>query len=180
NQTAFSNWLAGGENSIGGNARIHYDLDYIRGSWNWDNKISIAYGLAKTQGTGLRKTDDRFEFNALVSVKTSQYWSYSFFSSFSTQLTAGFDYDKDPGENFPNSAFLGPAYLAFGPGMKWKKNKNLKANLAPATSKITFLGDEVFTYDSETGVFVSSNERVTFGVQPGERLRYELGFYASG
>ena len=180
NQTAFSNWLAGGENSIGGNAGINYDLNYHRGFWNWDNKILISYGLTKREGVDLRKTDDRFEFTSLVSKKTSGYWSYSLFANFRSQLTPGYDYGNDPDENYKNSGFFRPAYLSFGPGMAWEKTENLKFNLSPATSKITFLGGEVFSYDSGTGTFISSNERTAFGVEPGERFRYELGFYASG
>ena len=30
NQTAFKNWLAGGQNSIGGNVSANYDLRYLR------------------------------------------------------------------------------------------------------------------------------------------------------
>lgn len=180
NQSAFSNWQAGGENSIGGNAGLNYSLNYLKGNWNWDNTLAISYGLTKTEGAGLRKTDDRFELNSLAGKKTSLYWRYSFFTEFRIQFTPGYHYENDPGANFATSGPFRPAYLSFGPGMAWKKSKNLKCNLAPATSKLTLLGGEIFTYDDDTGLFVSSNERTTFGVEPGKSLRYELGFYASG
>lgn len=180
NQTAFKNWLAGGQNSIGGNVSANYDLRYLRGNWNWDNKLIVSYGLTKTEDIDLRKTDDRLEFSSLLGKKTSSYWKYSFFLNFRTQLTPGFDYANDSDERFATSGFLRPAYISFGPGMAWEKTKLLKFNLSPATSKITLIGDEVFSYDSSSDIFISSNERETFGVAPGDRLRYELGFFASG
>lgn len=54
----------------------------------------------------------------------------------------------------------------FGPGMLWKKSDNFKVNLSPATGKMTFVMDQVL---ADAGAF---------GVEPGENMRMELGFYA--
>ena len=81
NQASFSNWIAGGENAVSGTVSINYDFNYKRGNWAWDNKIITKYGISNISGTGSRKTDDQFEFNSLVSKKTSTNWSYSFFTN---------------------------------------------------------------------------------------------------
>ena len=57
--------------------------------------------------------------------------------------------------------------------MFWKKSDNLKVNLAPLTSKITFV-DKSFT--STLGYV----DGTYFGVDANKSMRYELGFYASG
>ncbi|WP_461532557.1 DUF3078 domain-containing protein [Sinomicrobium sp.] len=178
NQSAFSNWLAGGENNIAGNIGLNYDFNYAKGDWTWDNKIIASYGLTKIKDQNTRKTDDRLELNSLVGKLAGGKWSYSFFANFRTQFTDGFDYPNDEDEDYPTSGFFKPAYLTFGPGMLWKKNDNLKFNLAPLTSKMTFLSGEVYTYDGTN--FVSSDDVETFGIDPGENMRYELGFYAAG
>lgn len=180
NQSAFSNWVAGGVNNIAGNANINYDANLKKGDWTWDNRLTLAYGLSKNENQDYRKTDDRIELNSLVGKKAWGNWSYSFFANFRTQFTDGYNYDKDADQNYPTSGLFKPAYLTFGPGLMWKKSDNLKFNIAPLTSKMTFLGDEVFTYDDATGTFVSSDVVNTFGVDPGKSLRYELGFYAAG
>ncbi|RAV28349.1 DUF3078 domain-containing protein [Sinomicrobium soli] len=180
NQSAFSNWLAGGENNVAGNIGLNYDFNYTRGDWTWDNKIIASYGLTKIKDQNTRKTDDRLELNSLVGKRATGYWSYSFFANFRTQFTDGYDYDKPDYKDNPTSGFFKPAYLTFGPGMLWKKSDNLKFNLAPVTSKMTFLSGEVFTYDKGTETFVSSDDVETFGIDPGDSMRYELGFYASG
>ena len=176
NQSSFSNWVAGGDNAIAGNAFINYDANLLKGNWTWDNKLILAYGLTNTESKGTIKTDDRFEFNSLAGKKAKGYWYYSAFLNFLTQFTKGYDYINNPEQNMPISNIFSPAYLSFGPGMLWKKSDNFKINIAPATSKLTFIGNEVFTYDAGTTTWNSSNDVLTFGVEPGEKLRYELGF----
>lgn len=180
NQSSFTNWIAGGVNNYGGNLGINYNLHYLRGRNSWDNRIILGYGLAKNEGQELRKIDDRFEINSLYGIQFSENWSYSLFGNLRTQITNGYLYDNDQGQNFPISGFLKPGYLTFGPGVMWRRDDNFKFNLAPITSKITILSGEVFSYDDATQTFVSSNNVRTFGVDPGQSLRYELGFFAQG
>lgn len=180
NQSSFNNWVAGGENSIGAVATINYDANYKDELWTWDNKFLLAYGLTKIgSDDNLRKTNDILEINSLLGRKAwSEHWYFSFFANFKTQFTDGYDYAKDANLDYRTSGLFAPAYLTFGPGLLWKKSDNLKVNIAPATSKLTFLGGEVFTHNGTS--FVSSDLVETFGVDAGESLRYELGFYLAG
>lgn len=167
NQSSFSNWVAGGENSLAANAFINYDFNYRKGDWRWDNKIIGAYGMTRTKTNGTRKTDDRIEFNSVAGKKATKYWFYSAFLNFQTQFTDGFNYAEDPLAETPVSKFLAPANLAFGPGFMYKKDDNFKINIAPATSKIIIVNDDAL---SAIGAY---------GVDPGDNTRYELGFNAS-
>ncbi|MGQ3585765.1 DUF3078 domain-containing protein [Ornithobacterium rhinotracheale] len=186
NQSAFSNWVAGGTNNVAGNASINYDVNYKNGPWTWDNKFILAYGLSKNQGQEFRKTDDRLEINSLVGRRAFGYWSYSFFANFKTQFTDGYDYSVKNSqltggktyEDYPTSGFMKPAYLTFGPGLMYKRSDNFKLNFAPLTSKLTVLSGEVYTWDGKK--YNSSKDVKTFGVEAGESTRYELGLYASG
>ncbi|PIE47918.1 MAG: hypothetical protein CSA40_02015 [Flavobacteriales bacterium] len=175
NQSSFSNWVAGGDNAISGSALVNYDANLLSGDWTWDNKLILAYGLTNTKSNGTIKTDDRFEFNSLAGKQASDNWYYSAFLGFLTQFTNGYDYVSDPNQNYQTSGLFAPAYLSFGPGMLWKKSDNLKVNIAPATVKLTFLGSEVFTFDKDNNTWLSSNNVKSFGIDPGESLRFELG-----
>ncbi len=165
NQSSFSNWVAGGDNAIAGNALVNYNVNLLKGDWTWDNKIILAYGMANTESKGSIKTDDRFELNSLAGKKATKNWYYSIFANFMTQFTDGYDYASDPDQLHPISKMFAPAYLSFGPGMLWKKSDDLKVNISPATGKITFVMDKTL---SDIGAF---------GVENGENLRTELGFY---
>ena len=39
NQTAFSNWVSGGENSIAATLSVDYNINYYKNGWSWDTKI---------------------------------------------------------------------------------------------------------------------------------------------
>lgn len=174
NQSSFSNWVAGGENNLSGTAGINYDFNYKKKDITWDNKVLASYGLIQSRNAPYeKKTDDRFEFNSILGKKAFGEWYYSFFLNFRTQFTRGYKYENDPVTKVefrtPYTNFMSPAYLTAGPGLFWKKSENLKVNLAPATSKMTFV-DSGFTLPDEA----------YFGVEQGKSLRYEFGFYASG
>ena len=187
NQSAFSNWQAGGDNNFAGNVNLNYDFNYIKGDWLLDNKLLASYGLTINDDDGARKTDDRLELNSILGKKINKHWSASFFLNFKTQFTDGYKYDDGfigDNEDFPTSGLFKPAYLSFGPGMLWKKNDNLYVNFAPLTAKFTFITSEVFTLNDsdfvdENGdtilVYESSDDVETFGVDPGDSSLFEFG-----
>ncbi|MFN8274529.1 MAG: DUF3078 domain-containing protein [Flavobacteriaceae bacterium] len=173
NQSNFNNWQAGGENNISGNLGINYDFNYKKDKITWDNKVIASYGLIQTKNADFeKKTDDRFEYNSVFGKKASGYWYYSFFMNFRTQFTKGYVYSKDANgkeiRTESTNAFS-PGYLTFGPGLLWKKSDNFKFNMAPITSKVTYV-DKSMTLPNKK----------YFGVEEGRSYRYELGFYASG
>jgi hypothetical protein len=173
NQSAFSNWVAGGYNSIAGNVSVNYDFKYTKGQFTWNNKIIASYGLSKSQNTNFeKKTDDRFEYNLLMGLKADKNWYYSLLFNFKTQFTKGYKYFKTPeGVEARNeyTNFFSPAYFQLGPGMLWEKSESFKINIAPATTKLIIV-DKDFT----------EPENKYFGVEEGKSSRLELGFNASG
>jgi hypothetical protein len=163
NQSSFSNWASGGENTVAGNFNINYDFNYKKKNINWDTRLITGYGLSHLSENGLRKTDDRFELNTVLGIKTTTYWFFSFIGNFKTQYTEGFNYKVAPKVSV--SDFLSPAYVTFGPGMLWKKSDNLNMNIAPATARYTLVND-----------FFSGQ----FGVEEGRNTAFSLGFNLSG
>ncbi len=144
NQSAFSNWIARGENNLAGNAGINYDFSYTKNKLTWNNKIIASYGLTKTKNSEFeKKTDDRLEFNSLLGLKADKNWYYSILFNFKTQIAKGYKYGKDEnGKEIreEHTNFFSPAYFLLGPGMLWEKNTNLKLNIAPVTTKSIFWG----------------------------------------
>jgi len=177
NQSSFSKWTTGGENNVSATLGINYDFNYLKGNITWDNKIIASYGLTKTANSEFeKKTDDRFEFNSLFGKKASRNWHYSAFVNLKTQFSKGYTYGKDDaGKEIRNefTKVLSPGYLSFGPGMLWKKSDHLKLNIAPITSKVTFI-------DKGLRSALDVLDDTYFGVDAGKNSRYELGFSASG
>lgn len=169
NQSSFSNWTAGGNNTIAGNVSLNYDFNYKNGNWNWDNKVISAYGISYISGSGLQKTDDRFEYNSLLGLKAKKYWFFSFFSNFKTQYTKGYNYKTDP--KVLVSDFFAPAYWSFGPGMLWKKSDNARINIAPATSRFTFVSDQ---FSGKYGVEENRNTSYSLGFNLSAYFKYVI------
>jgi hypothetical protein len=179
NQAAFNaEWTGGGTSNYAANLTLNYDFNYKKGKLLWDNRIMADYGITKTRDQEFtRKTNDRLEFNSLLGrqIKESN-WYYSLFLNFRTQFSSGYEYlEDDMGAEMrvETTKFMSPGYLQFGPGLLWKKNENLKINIAPATARLIFV-DDTFT---TTPGYVDGDY---FGVDMGESTRFEFGASISG
>jgi len=170
NQSAFSNWVAGGQNNISGTLGINYDFNYLKGDWTWDNKLIAAYGLTKIKDQDTQKTDDRLEFNSLLGKKAKGYWFYSAFFNLRTQFDEGLD--QDTGVRI--SQGFSPLYLQFGPGMLWKKSDNLKVNIAPATARLILVNDRFTEFGESFGVKQGKTSRFEFGAAIGAYYKVQL------
>ncbi|NCD67957.1 DUF3078 domain-containing protein [Mucilaginibacter agri] len=161
NQSSFSNWAAGGINSLAANAILDYDFNYKRDKWSWDNKVILAYGLSRQPDIGWRKNDDRIILNSLLGYQAAKYWLYTFYGNFQTQFAKGYNYDNDVRTLI--SAPFAPAYLTFGPGFAYKRSDSLRINFSPLASRFTFVTND---YLSALG---------SYGVDPGKKNLYQLG-----
>lgn len=160
NQSSFSNWAAGGVNSLAGNLIFNYDFNYKKNKWNWDNKLIAAYGQTYQKETDWRKNDDRFALNSLLGYQAAEKWYYTFFMNFNTQFANGYEYDgATRGRKI--SAPFAPAYLSFGPGIAYKQSDNFKINISPASARFVMVGAESLRPD--------------FGVDPDKFSRNEFG-----
>ncbi|MFD1165615.1 DUF3078 domain-containing protein [Sphingobacterium daejeonense] len=160
NQSSFSNWAAGGVNSMAGNLMFNYDFNYKKDKWSWDNKVLAAYGQTFQKETDWRKNDDRFAINSLLGYQAAEKWLYTFFMNFNTQFANGYDYDgTERGDKI--SAPFAPAYLSFGPGIAYKESDNFKINFSPASARFIMVGAESL--------------RENFDVDPDKFSRNEFG-----
>lgn len=171
NQSAFSEWASGGQNSISLNFHIDYDLSYKKNGWNWDTKFLGDFGLTKISGSKfVRKTNDRFDLQSFLGKNFTKQWSYSTVFGVKTQFARGYQYGENEDGNEIRSLrthFFSPVYVQLGVGLYWKKSKNLWVNIAPFTQRLTLVSRK-FTMDLEEG-------KEYFGVRKGDNHRFELG-----
>ena len=160
NQSSFSNWAAGGVNSLAGNIILNYDFNYKKDKWSWDNKLLAAYGQTYQKETDWRKNDDRFAINSLLGYQAAEKWLYTFFLNFNTQFANGYEY-KNNVRGRKLSAPFAPAYLSFGPGIAYKESDNFKINISPASARFIMVGAE--------------SVREDYGVDPDKFSRNEFG-----
>ena len=171
NQSAFSEWASGGQNSISLSFHTDYDISFKKNGWNWDTKFLGDFGLTKISGAKfLRKTNDRIDLQSLLGKSFSKEWSYSTVFGVKTQFARGYTFGKkSEGEETRSlrTQFFSPVYIQLGIGFYWKKSKNLWVNMAPFAQRITLVSRK-FTADLQEG-------QEYFGVRKGDNHRFELG-----
>ena len=165
-QATFTNWAAGGQNSVALNGLVNLGANFRMGKSAWGNALIIGYGkmIQKGNDLGWVKTDDRIDFQSKYGRKATDKWFYSGLMSFKTQMDNGYNY---PDTDNKISGLLSPAYLLFSLGMDYKPNPAFSMFLSPLTSKNTIVMDDDL---STAGAF---------GVEPGKNFRAELGAYAN-
>ncbi len=186
NQSAFNKeWQAGGVSNVSGNINLNYNLNYNKNGVNWDTKVTAEYGAAKIQTKdNLQKTNDRLEVISVIGKKIkSTKWFYSGLFNFKTQFDSGFEASERTeiingvsvkiSSDVRNSKFFSPAYFLAGPGLLWKKDDNLKVNIAPSTAKLIVVSSQ-FTNPDDPRNRLDKNDKY-FGVLAGETTRSELG-----
>jgi len=140
-QTALTNWVKGGENSVASLIDITGFADYnnkpLKVSSN--NFIRLKLGFLKSGTNPLRKNVDLLETNSKLNHKAFGKFDFSGILLFKTQVAIGKNYNTDPPEIV--SKFFNPAILTIGIGLDYKPNKTTSFNFSPLSYKGTFVTD---------------------------------------
>ena len=165
NQVSFTNWAAGGENSVALNGFLNTFANYKKGNVTWDNNLDLSYGLSKIGAEDLKKNEDRIEYTGKLgySIKNSKKFYYSSLLNIKTQFANGYDYTNT--EPIVISRFAAPAFTVFSIGIDYKPSDKLSAYLSPISNKNTFVFDDTLS------------KQGAYGVKSGEKIRSEMGAY---
>lgn len=164
NQSYFSNWAAGGQNSISTTALTSLFANYKKGKHLWTNTLDLAYGVIAQDNQKAIKTDDRIDFTSKYGYQTkNEAWYYSGLFNFRTQFAEGFEIEDGVEIGDPISDFLAPAFSIVALGAEYKPNDKFSAFLSPVTSKITIVNVDRLATD--------------FGLDEGENVRFEIGAF---
>ncbi|MFC4212567.1 DUF3078 domain-containing protein [Pedobacter lithocola] len=174
NQAAFSNWVAGGINSLALTARADYEFNLKREKNLWENRVLMGYGLRSEKGSATTKVEDVIDLTSRYGYQINQSnWYAAAALNLKTQFSKGYDYSK-PSQGYLSN-FLSPGYVTAGFGVDYIPNDNFQLSLHPLTSRLTFVQDDaVFDTDND-GILTDA-----FGVTPGKHFVYQLGAYIGG
>jgi len=159
-QVSFSNWVAGGKNSVSGVGLFNFNLNYQKEQTTWENALATGYGLLKEGKDEVVKSEDKLELSSKLGLpsKIAETIRYSFLLNFNTQFANGYNY---PDTDNKISGFFAPAYLTAAAGLDYKPSDKFSLFVSPISSKFTFVTDEELSS--------------AFGVDPGKKARAELG-----
>jgi hypothetical protein len=166
NQTALSNWVRGGDNSIALAMDVTGYADYNNKKFNIisNNFIRFKYGLLKSGDDPIRKNTDLLETNSKINHKAFGKFDFSAIMLFKTQISKGYNY---PNDSVPVSKFLSPAVFTFGFGLDYKPNKTTSINLSPLSYKVTLVTD--------TGRVPPHIDQTKYGIAINKKAFHEPG-----
>lgn len=169
NQASFSsNWKAGGVNSLGFNTVLNFQANYKKDRNSWDNSIDLLYGMVNNQGQGYRKTLDRIYLDTKYGLSMNKKWDMFASANFLSQFAKGYSYSKDAnGLEVATliSDVFAPAFVTTAWGMEYHPVDYFKVRLAPFAPRVTIVKD--------VDRFVTVDNPMPYGVNPGENARYE-------
>lgn len=131
NQTALSNWIKGGENSLALSMDITEYVNYENKPLNLTsaNFARIKLGFMASGGNPIRKNLDLLETNSKLNHKAFGKFDFSAIMLFKTQLLSGYNYSGD--NKVLVSKILNPAVLTLGIGLDYKPTRTTSINFSP-------------------------------------------------
>ena len=172
-QSSYTNWAAGGQNTINGQGIFNYEIHYLNGNFKWDNTLNAALGYSifdfKKKPI---KTDDKIEFTSLATLKATEHLNYGAELAFRSQFAKGFDYAIDSTQYI--SKFLAPAYISLGLGIEWVPNPHFSLYFSPITGRVTIVNDDYLASIGAFGVN-SLDANDTTQHAKNAKVRYEFG-----
>lgn len=178
-QSALSNWVKGGENSVSTALDITGFADYKHPELKLSssNFARMKLGFMSSGGEAIRKNLDLLETNSKVNHKAFGKFDFSAIMLFKTQVAVGKTYKKDKVTDVETatvvSKFFNPAVLTIGFGLDYKPNKETSINFSPLSYKGTFVpaGGKI-TADS---LLPGKIDQTRYGIEPGKTSKHEPG-----
>lgn len=180
NQVSFTNWNAGGTNSITAILSGKATAKYRTETYFWNSSLNLRYGLNKQEGQSLFKTEDVIEVISNFGLEKSpeSNWFYSARFSFNTQFANGY---SNPDDNNPISKFMAPGYVFLGAGMEYGRHiDRFSLYVSPITLKTTFVLDEALANQGAFGVKPAIYDMEGNVLRKGETTRQEFGMLFTG
>lgn len=135
-QMSYTDWAQGGENALA--YTITIDGKSIRDveNTNWSNTYIIAYGQTRLGSKGLRKTDDKLEFESVLTYKMGTYVNPYASATFKSQFAEGFKYDDVAGTRVKTSDGFDPMYLTQTVGVGYQPVAQVKTRLGVGVREV--------------------------------------------
>ncbi len=134
-QVAFQDWTQGGENALAYSISLEGSSTLDQETYNWANNYKLAFGQTRLGDQGVRKTDDKIDFESVLAYKLGVYINPYVSATLKTQFAPGFKYD-DKGGKTQVSTFFDPAYLTQAIGVGYQPLPELKTRLGAALREV--------------------------------------------
>ncbi|MBS1904247.1 MAG: DUF3078 domain-containing protein [Bacteroidetes bacterium] len=163
-QVSYTNWAQGGDNALAYVLLIAGKSVQDLPSTNWATTYNFAYGEARLNDFGLRKTDDKIDLATVFTYKLNVYVNPYASVTFLSQFTTGYKYQDST--KTAVSGLFDPAYSVQSVGFGYQPSEVIKTRLGfgvreTFTSKYNQYADDPNTTDIEKTKIEGGLESVT-------------------
>jgi len=148
-QASFTNWVAGGSNTLAYSAVLQGSSALASVRTVWANSYKFAFGQARVADQGLRKTDDEIYFESLFIYKMGTYINPYAAATLRTQFGPGYNYSSTPETQV--SKFFDPAYVTQSAGFAYKPVPEFSTRLGAALREVITSQYKQYATDPVTG-----------------------------
>lgn len=145
-QTAFDNWVQGGEDTFAWQLNINGKATKSEKKYKWVNTEKIAYGMAKIGDIESRKSVDELKLESVFTYLLGTYVNPYVAASAETQFTAGYEYTGDSKVEISN--LLDPGYFSQSVGFGYEPVDEFKSRFGFAI-KETVTSDHPVPYSDD-------------------------------
>lgn len=176
-QSAFGNYWqkGGGLDAYSVTARIKLGNVFKTYTTNWENNLSLAYGLLKQNQNEFIKNEDEIDFTSKFGLKFSEKFLATTLLNIRTQFNAGYKINKDGSRGDLVSRFLAPGYFNLGTGLDYQlKKQGFSIYYSPLNAKLTIVSDTSLSTNYLPKEFAGKTHREEFGSYVNLKFKKEL------
>ncbi|MBI5215152.1 MAG: DUF3078 domain-containing protein [Ignavibacteriae bacterium] len=134
-QVALTDWAQGGENALAWTIVIDGKSSREGDEIVWANTYKLAFGQTRLGSQGIRKTEDKIDFESIVTYKLGTFINPYGATTVKSQFAPGYIYDN-MGSDSLVSQFFDPGYLTQSFGVGYQPITELKTRFGVALREI--------------------------------------------
>lgn len=173
-QSYFSNWAAGGENTLATIGNYTFRSDYNKKKHKWTNWLNLALGYSYIGDAKPFKTDDKIEFISLYGYELTEKLYLTVMLTFKSQFAKGYNYKVDS-TNYV-SHFMAPATIDISSvGIEWKPNDHFFVNFSPVTPRWIIVDDQKLANEGSFGLDPAEKDSAGVIIKNAKKVKSMFG-----
>ena len=176
NQTGYTQWAGGGQNSFSLGAFDNFSATYTKNHYLFDSYANLGYGIMKQKSEDFwRKTDDKIDIMVNDGWKfkaDNAHWYYGALFTMTSQFANGYNYDVD---STLTSTFFAPAYFNLAPGVSYRYEDRFSWFFSPCNGRMLFIADQRI---ADLGMYGNTMESSSLDGNPvGKKVDLGMGLF---
>jgi hypothetical protein len=161
-QSSFTNWSAGGQNSVAVSVYLNAELNYNNDKWMWNTALNTVFGKMYSTAYNWYKADDNINLTTKggYALDKEKKLYVSVLASFQSQYAKGRNLPSDPDYI---SNWLAPGYVNLALGFDYKPWKWFSLFYSPLSTRFTIVNDSYLSHIDAFGIGIDKKFQANLG-----------------